>query len=173
MNIVLSGMPKSGKSVLGKGVAELLGYSFVDTDQMIEQSYSHNKEKEFSCRDIFLKEGESTFRCLERRQIELLSQNHSSVIALGGGSLCFPGNVSLVKRLGTVIYLKASLETLWSRFDKNYLPAYLNPANPRADLERLFSVRTPVFEAAADRIVEVDSRSEEELMSLVISVLSV
>ncbi len=147
MNIILCGMPGSGKSYFGAIAAEQLNLPFIDTDLLVVSHYSTSYYKQASCREIRLKEGESFFRHLESQVIKGLQAIQSSVIAVGGGALCANENVEILKNLGEMIYLKVAPHILLKRLmSRNPLPSYLDPANIEDSFEALLEQRTPLYE---------------------------
>jgi len=115
MIIVLLGYMGSGKSVIGKKLSEILHFDFVDLDHFIE-----SKENK-SISEIFKIKGEIYFRNKESEYLQqLLKRNDDIVLALGGGTPCYSGNMlSITKaRNSRSIYLKASIGTLEDRLTK-------------------------------------------------------
>ncbi len=115
MNVVLIGYMASGKSTLGRILAEKLNYDFIDLDDYIE-------EKEgLSVSDIFKSKGEIYFRKMETLYLkELLDNRTKLVLSLGGGTPCYSNNMDFIKNINHVksIYLKASIPTLVARLKK-------------------------------------------------------
>lgn len=109
MRIFIVGYMLSGKSTIGKRLARLLNYKFIDTDQAIEQQYK------LSVSDIFKKYGEEVFRTLEKQMINTLKEEENIVISTGGGFVCFNDNMKWVKENGISIYLKLTPEAIISR----------------------------------------------------------
>ncbi|MBS0656535.1 MAG: AAA family ATPase, partial [Verrucomicrobia bacterium] len=99
-NVVLYGFKGCGKSYFGKLLAKESGYTFIDTDQLIEELHGDG-----SCRDIALKQGEPFFRELERRVIASLPQAENRVIAVGGGAVLDAQTTAKLRQLGTLVYL--------------------------------------------------------------------
>lgn len=120
MKLLLAGYMGSGKSVIGKLLAEKLAISHYDLDQEIE------KIAKSSIKNIFSTKGELFFRKLEREVlIQILSQNTPFVLSLGGGTPCYFDNYKLFQTPEiTSIYLKATVETLANRLEhqKNKRP---------------------------------------------------
>lgn len=140
-------MPGSGKTYFGKMMAGQLKYGFVDTDELIIEEYFKESGLRMTCRELALKEGEPYFRLIERKILLNLDGIHHSVIALGGGALCLSGNISLVKNLGEMIYLKVAPQILFERLMiKKVLPSYIDPANIRGSFNALLKRRLPLYE---------------------------
>lgn len=99
-------MPSSGKSTIGKLLARVIGYSFVDTDKLIEQ------EADTSIAQIFSLHGEAYFRQQEKELLPKLAQRKQTVIATGGGFPCFNDNMAELLRIGTVIFLDSEVRML-------------------------------------------------------------
>ena len=105
-NIVLTGMPSSGKSTLGKELSELLGLPFCDSDELIRERTG----KEIP--DIFRECGEAEFRRIEREVIADISKRTATVIATGGGVPLCPENVRALRQNGRIIFLDRALSEL-------------------------------------------------------------
>jgi shikimate kinase len=126
-NILLIGMPGSGKSTFGKAYAIHSGRYFLDFDHYLE--YVTKKK----IPDIFEKEGEEGFRHLEDMILRKLEKKHNYVIAMGGGTLCSERNFEFARRLGLIVYLETPLEILAQRIEGDRL----NKINPRPLFSRL------------------------------------
>ena len=107
--IYLIGFMGSGKSTLGKVLARLLNYSFIDLDHYIE------KKEGFIVAEIFSRYGEERFRELERLAIHETAQTGNTVVATGGGAPCFFDNMDFMNQQGITIYLKISPDNLCRR----------------------------------------------------------
>ncbi len=147
MNLILCGMQKSGKTTTGKALAEALHSPFVDVDRLIEKISG----EELSCREICKQRGEVFFRTLEKKALESLQSVQESVIALGGGSC-----LDAVRNLGTIIYLKVPVDILWERMAREELPSYLDPHFPKESFYALAKKRFPLYEKAADLILDTE-----------------
>jgi shikimate kinase len=101
MNIVLIGFMATGKSAVGRRVAERLGWSFFDTDDMIERQTGH------SIADLFANGGEDAFRELESKTVSLVAMMDKAVIATGGGVPLRSENMDELERTGRVVLLTA------------------------------------------------------------------
>ena len=108
--IFITGFMGSGKSTIGKRLAEKLGYLFMDTDDILEEKY-HKEIKQ-----IFAEEGEAWFRIREEEEINRIRQiKKPVVISLGGGALMSQNTVTRVKSSGILIYIKSSPENIYQR----------------------------------------------------------
>jgi shikimate kinase len=145
-NIILTGMPGSGKSTFAKTYAIYSGRYYLDFDKYLE---SVTKKK---IHDIFNKEGEQAFRALEEKILKKLEKKHNYVIAMGGGTLCNADNFEFARKLGLIVYLCAAPETIARRIAQD--EALKLPVRP------MFSgLKTP--EDVLTRINEIwDERKE-------------
>jgi len=167
MNIILCGLPMSGKTTIGKLLADKLKWHFADTDRLIENGYAAKTGKELSCRQIFVEEGDLFFRQLEKQQIASLKGLSGNIIAVGGGSLCNEENIRMLQLAGDLVYLKAPVKKLWERIQWRGVPAYLDPRDPEKAFLELAEKRMPLYEAAAKHIVETDGLSEEGVVATI------
>ncbi|MBR2615607.1 MAG: AAA family ATPase [Clostridia bacterium] len=149
-NFVLTGMPGSGKSTLGRLLAERWGKVFFDSDEEIV------KEAGISIPEIFRAEGEKAFRDRETEVIRRLSALQGAVIATGGGVPLREENLRLLKGNGTVIFLDAPLETLAPTADRPLSSNF-------EDLRRRYEERYGIYRASCDRHVPVSRAVEENL----------
>ena len=159
MNIILCGMPKSGKTTVGKRLAHVLGWNFIDTDQMLVETFG------LSCRELFLQHGESYFRKMEGQQIASLKGLKQHVISLGGGALLDPENVNHLQSFGHLVYLKVPLETLWKRNCENGIPAFISSENAFKELEKK---RLPVYERYATTHIDAHQFTVDEVVKAIL-----
>ncbi|MBU1012923.1 MAG: shikimate kinase [Bacteroidetes bacterium] len=106
MRIYLIGYMGSGKTTVGKKLARLLDYQFIDLDEIFEEKY-HLK-----ITDFFVKYDEQAFREIESNLIKETEQIDNVVISTGGGAPCFNNNLSLMKGMGLTVYLQMSIPAL-------------------------------------------------------------
>ncbi|MBA3238950.1 MAG: AAA family ATPase [Parachlamydiaceae bacterium] len=167
-SIILLGLPTSGKTTYGKLLASKLNYTFIDTDHLIENAYEAQMGQHFTCRQICLNEGLIKFRQLEKQQIASLNISKNSVISTGGGTVEDRGNVEILQKFGQLIYLKTPLEVLWKRICVRGLPSYLDPINPEESFYKNAKRLIPLFENAANHIIETTHLSEQELLTAIL-----
>lgn len=145
-NIALIGMPGCGKSRVGKLVAQLLGKEFIDADQYIE-------EKEgCTIPQIFAKSGEAGFRTLETDALSHLGKHSGLVIATGGGCVTQSVNYPLLHQNSKII---------WIRRDISLLPTEGRPLSMAGNLRSMYEVRSPLYSAFSDLIIDNDATPEE------------
>lgn len=116
MNIFLVGMTGSGKSTLGKQLAEELNYSFVDSDKWIEEHEGKTVQ------EIFQQDGESHFRKLETEFLDFVYSLKNTVIATGAGLPCMHDHMEQMNKIGTTIWLDVDPETIADRLSKDPTP---------------------------------------------------
>ncbi|MCI9481183.1 MAG: shikimate kinase [Oscillibacter sp.] len=134
-NLVLAGMPGSGKTTVGKALAELSGKPFVDLDEEITRTAGK------PIPEIFAQEGESAFRALESRVLNEVCARSGQVIATGGGAILSGENRAALRRTGWVCYLRRRLENL---------PTDGRPLSQAGKLTEMHRLRDPLYNLAAD-----------------------
>jgi shikimate kinase len=159
--IILIGMMGSGKSSVGKWLAERLQYKHLDTDHIIEETQG------LSITRIFEKDGESRFRELEANVIEKISKLSEVVVSTGGGIILNPINTIRLKEMGIVIYLRASLEQL----EVNLKDTPDNrPLLKTHNLAVLLKVRESLYTNAAHYCIDTDGKTIEAIASEILKI---
>ena len=159
--ITLTGFMGSGKTTVGKVLADFLGCPFMDLDDLIV------KKAGKSIPEIFAQDGESAFRQLEarllRQTVEKYTEN-TVVLALGGGAVTAPASAALLREKTVCIYLRATLETLQSRLEGE------TAGRPLADasLADRLAAREPLYEQTAHVIIDTDGLSPDEVADEII-----
>ncbi len=163
--VILIGPMGSGKTTIGSLVAGKLGLSFRDTDHLIEE------QEEKTVSQIFLDQGEDAFRAIEKRVLREELLTDGTVLSLGGGAPISLDAQSALRAIAShIIFLDISLSTVAPRIGFNRdRPLLLN--NPRGQWQTLMEARRPVYEAISDTIINVDDKSEEEIVTIVLSSL--
>ena len=141
-NIILIGMPGSGKSTVGKLLADILHRTFVDTDAEI------TKKAGISIPEIFAKYSEDGFRQLETEVLSQLGMQSGLVIATGGGCVTREENYNHLHQNGCIVWLQRSIDKL---------PTDGRPLSQSTKLEDMFAIRKPLYEAFSDITVENNS----------------
>jgi len=151
--IFIYGPPGSGKTSVGKILAENLALPFIDLDKRIEEQAGR------SIPEIFDKDGEAGFRLLEKKALLDATKMKWGVIALGGGALIDPGNLSLVDQSGAVCCLTASESVLVERLEINLLerPLIMNAGGNKPEPERLSELLNKRSQHYASFEVQVDT----------------
>lgn len=157
-SIVFVGPPGSGKSTVGRALAQKLNRNFVDTDAVIEETTGKK------IADIFLIDGEEEFRRIEREVVLSALQSQDSVISLGGGSVLDEDVQSALSSLPEVIFLDVSISNAAPRVGFNRdRPLLLG--NPRQQWIALMEKRRPVYERIATRTISTDNRKAHEVVA--------
>ena len=154
MNIVLAGMPGSGKTTVAE-VFKRRGKTVIDTDEQIVKEHG-------AITNIFERYGEEYFRNLETQVVKKASALENVVIATGGGCLLRKQNVGLFKNSGKIIYLKTDVETLVKRVGRDTGRPLLQ-GGAREKLYKLNGERSPIYEQAADFVIQTDNLSPEQV----------
>ena len=158
-HVILIGFMGCGKSSVGKALADAVGIPFVDTDGMIEEQAGRK------INDIFREDGEEYFRELETSVLkQLLSAQERKVIAVGGGLPVREINREYLKRLGTVVYLLAKVETLTGRLEGDNTRPMLRGGELKKRIETLMDARGELYGEAADVCVETDDKDFEQIV---------
>jgi len=163
--VILIGPMGSGKTTIGSLLAEKLGLSFRDTDHLIEE------QEEKTVSQIFLDEGEDAFRAIEKRVLREELLTDGTVLSLGGGAPISMDAQSALRAIAShIIFLDISLSTVAPRIGFNRdRPLLLN--NPRGQWQTLMEARRPIYEAIADATINVDEKSEEEIVTIALTSL--
>ena len=138
-NIVLVGMPGCGKSTVAKELSRLTGKEAVDADAQIVATAG------MSIPEIFAQSGEDGFRNVETRVLAELGKRSGIILATGGGCVTRPENYPLLHQNGRIFWLKRDIKQL---------PTAGRPISQTTDLNKLYDVRRPLYEAFADHVIE-------------------
>ena len=162
-NVVLIGFMGTGKSSVGRELARRWGFRFLDTDSIIRNECGRPIAEIFS---VF---GEPFFRDQEFATLTKLLHCRRSVIATGGGIVIQPRNVTLLSKLGTTIWLKADKQTIFERVSRNKNRPLLQTPDPETAIARLLTERAPLYESAANLVVDSSGLSHHEVAERVIA----
>lgn len=141
----------AGKTTVGKKLAKLIGWQFVDLDQVIE------KLTGVSVATIFEIEGEAGFRQRESQALAQLVNEKRQVIATGGGVVLHPMNRARMAATGMVVYLRAAPDLLFARTKHDKARPLLQVADPLTRITSLVERRDPLYREVADVIVEANA----------------
>src|SRR5262249_5551492 len=158
-NIFLVGMMGAGKTSVGKLLARRLGKAFHDADHVIEERTG------VRIAVIFELEGEPGFRARETAVLEELTGLPDVVLATGGGAVMSAHNRNLLRRRGTVVYLRAGVNELWNRTRHDRNRPLLQTADPYAKLCELHALRDPLYREVAHIIMETGTQSLKSLVN--------
>jgi shikimate kinase len=157
MNIALIGYRGTGKSTIGKHLADRLRMDFADADMLLTERAGK------TIKDIFESEGEVSFRDRESAILHELATRHNLIIAAGGGAVLRPENVEALRGSGTVVWLQADAETLHARIIADTATLATRPnltaSGGISEVRTLLAVRSPLYQAAAHLTVDVSALS--------------
>ena len=160
-HVVLVGLPGSGKTTVGEGLATALGRPFLDLDREIE------RREGMTVAQIFGERGEYAFRQLERALTEELKEVGGMILSPGGGWIASPENVLLLRPPARFIYLRVRLETAIKRLgpQRSTRPLLVRP-DPLGELRRLYEARKTAYEAS-DESVDTERLSVQQVIQAV------
>jgi shikimate kinase len=161
--LVLVGPPGSGKSTVGRVLAERLGLPFRDTDEDIERMAGK------PIPEIFVDEGEPHFRQLEREAVAAAAADFPGVLALGGGAVTAPATRAVLAPL-PVVFLEVPLADAVKRVGLD-APRPLLAVNPRARWRELMEARRPLYLEVATAVVDTQDRTPEQVADAVLEAL--
>ena len=142
-NVVLTGMPGSGKSTIGQLLSKELGKEFIDTDALIVEK----EKREIS--DIFAKDGEAYFRDVEAEIIKEVSLKKNCIISTGGGAILREENVKNLAANGKIYFLDRKPEDLVPTDDRPL-------ANEKSKIMKLYEERLPIYKSTCDEIINAE-----------------
>jgi shikimate kinase len=163
MNIIFLGMPMSGKTTIGRMVAEKLKFQFYDTDELMDH------EKNLSIGKIIENYGEKYFRDQEKKLIEDYLHIDSHVISTGGGAVNIITK-EIIKKYTHRVWLRCPIKRLIERYEPNKKnrPLLYNTTNIKEKLKTSLSARMPFYAECANIIINSDSDSPQDLADTVI-----
>lgn len=162
-NIVLIGFMGSGKSSIGRLIAQKFGFQFVDTDAVVVERAGR------PIPEIFQRDGEEHFRTLETAALESLMHLRRCVIATGGGVILRERNRQLLSELGFVVLLTANEDVIFERVSRNTRRPLLQTPNPRETMVKLLAERQPLYEATAQWTLDTGGFSHDQAANAVIA----
>lgn len=163
VNLFLVGFMGTGKTTVGRAVAQRLDFTFLDSDHEIERRAGR------TVADIFAAEGEAGFRALERRFAAEWLPAERTVVACGGGLVVQPGMAELLRGKGVVVCLHASVETILERTGRQSDRPLLDVADPVSRVRELLAEREPIYRSVGSLIL-TDARPLRDIVSHVIRV---
>lgn len=169
MLLTLIGYRATGKTTLAKLLAERLGWTWADSDDEIERRADKSIAK------IFAVDGEPAFRELEARVVADLCHRDQLVLATGGGAPLRPDSRRAMHDAGKVIWLRAEPTTIFMRMENDDSTADRRPplsnSEPAREIMQLLEARTPIYNEAADLIIDTDGNTPDELADKIIESL--
>ncbi|MFZ1073854.1 MAG: shikimate kinase [Verrucomicrobiia bacterium] len=161
VNLALIGFMGTGKTSVGRLVADQLRFDYLDTDELIQSRTGR------SITDIFARDGEPAFRGLEQQVTGELSTREHTLIATGGGLPTKPENLASLKTHALVVCLWASPEKIWERVKNQTHRPLLHGPEPQKKIRDLLAAREQ-FYRQADVLINTDIRSVREVAQQVV-----
>lgn len=164
-SIFLVGMMGAGKTTIGRALAQKLRRPFVDTDRILVERTG------VPIATIFEIEGEAGFRRRESAILAEVAREPGRVVATGGGIVLDPANREAMRAHGTVLYLRARVDSLWERLRHDTTRPLLSTPEPRETLARLLEQRDPLYAQAAHLVVDTGPQSAANLVNRIVAAL--
>lgn len=159
-NIVLIGFMATGKSCASRILSKRLNMELIDTDIYIEQ------QENMSIKEIFNKKGEHYFRNLEKQSLEILSNKKNIILSTGGGIINNDENIELLRKIGKVVWLKASTDTIIRNLEKSKIERpLLKVENRRQKIESLLKSRIDKYSRCSHFEINTDGKNIDEVVS--------
>jgi shikimate kinase len=164
-HVFIVGMMGSGKTTIGRLLAERLGWRHLDSDEQVGRDTGQTVP------EIFAQRGEPAFRAAEARALAAAATNDTpTVISVAGGAVLDPDNRHVLRRGGVVVWLRARVETLAGRVGDGAGRPLLGD-DPAAALRRLYAQRRPVYQDLAQVVVDVDGVDARTVAERVLAAL--
>lgn len=168
--IALIGLRGSGKTTVGRILADLLDGRCIDADEVIQ------RESGLSIRRMFEREGEEGFRRRERAVIARITLSPPAVMSVGGGAVLDESNRKAITEVATVVWLTAPAQVLWERISADPTTAASRPSltdlTGVAELEQLATQRREKYESVADLVINTDGLSPPQVAQAIIQRLA-
>lgn len=165
MKVFLIGYRGTGKTTIGKLVAQMTGFSFIDTDQRIE------KKVGTSIRKFVEKEGWGAFRTIEQALLFDLAETDNAVIATGGGMILDPANRAFLRENGMVFRLRADMETLISRIQADPVSDGSRPPltgrEPESEIKTVCAEREPFYSQTAHHQIDTTDQTPQQAAGII------
>ena len=158
-SVVLIGFMGCGKSTMGIRLSYRLQYILEDTDKLIETKAG------MTISEIFAREGEESFRQMETQLLQaLVEKKGRRVYSVGGGTPVRAANRPLLKKLGTVVYLRTRPETVYERLKNDTTRPLLQGEDPLGRIRSLMAERESAYAETADVILDVDEMTADQVV---------
>ncbi len=151
----------SGKTSVSKALSNISHFTLIDTDQKIEEL------EQTSIHQLFSTKGETYFRKVEESLCESLLTSKDCIISTGGGMILSEKNQDLLKKMGIIIYLEASVEIIVSRIKNETKRPLFNQKSPLNSLSILLKKREPIYKKLADLTISTNHKTIEEIAEII------
>ena len=158
-------MMGSGKTTIGRALATRLGWPHLDSDAQVEQRTGRTVPQ------ILEEDGEAAFRAEEKQALaEAVTSDGPAVVSVAGGAVLDPDNRKRIRDAGTVVWLRADVQSLAARVgDGDGRP--LLKGDVKGNLGRLYAQRRPIYEELADVVVDVDAAPPGEIVDRIVKAM--
>ena len=163
MRIVIAGMKCSGKSTLARSLSELLDIPCVETDDLLEDIYEEETGEALTCRQIWDRHGEETFREYEEQAVQRVSRMHWRILSLGGSTFLIPEHRRMLYEDSVLVWLNPSVDTLWERICEAGLPPFLKGPGKKEEFERRCSLASEILTPLAHVTCDNTDRDPDEV----------
>jgi len=168
MNIVLIGVRGSGKTTVGKILAQKMGREIIEMDELI------TRKAGLSIPEIVGKQGWEKFRDVEEEITGEVAGRDNIINASGGGVVTRENNIIKLKKSGVLVWLQADIDTLVNRIGEDTeRPPLGEGRSQREDMEITIKERKPLYQQAADLTINTENKTPEEVADLVINLLTI
>jgi shikimate kinase len=161
VNLYLVGFMGTGKTTVGRAVAQRLGFLLIDSDAEIERLQGR------AIPDIFAQDGEAAFRVMEKEFVAKGHPPQRAVVSCGGGLVIQPGMLETLKAKGVVVCLHASIETILERTARHRNRPLLAVDDPEQRVRALYAQREPIYKQCGT-VILTDARPLHDITSHVI-----
>jgi shikimate kinase len=171
MSIILIGYRGSGKTTVGRLLAERLGYAFIDNDERITAAAGK------SIKEIFEEGGEARFRDLETQAILAIAGSENHVLSLGGGAILREENRRAIAGAGhKIVYLRADPAVLHHRIHADTATAANRPALTKLgggieEIRSVLAAREPIYRKVMTAEVDVTAKSPDEVVAEILRLI--
>lgn len=164
--ILLVGMMGAGKSTVGRALAGRLRYAYLDSDEEVQRRVG------LTVPEIFAARGEAAFRAEEKRVLtDALLSVDPAVVSVAGGAVLDPDSRVRIREGGTVVWLRADVDTLAGRVGTGQGRPLLG-GNPAEALARLYEQRRPLYADLADLVIDVEHKAPDQLVEQILGCLT-
>jgi shikimate kinase len=165
-SIILIGMMGAGKSSVGRCLQRKTGLALLDTDEIVASRF------DMSISEIFTKHDENKFREAETKALRALATPKQSIIVTGGGIVLQQENVELLRRMGVIVWLDGSEDTLFARASREGNRPLLQTENPRNTFSQILDARRSLYADIADVRVDTSMLTDQEIAVAILSKLA-
>ena len=165
--VILTGYRATGKSSIGKILADMLGYGFIDTDQAIE------KRQGETIAEMVSRGGWDLFRCKEEDMLLELARSRNKVIATGGGSVMHENAWAKLRKNALVVWLTADVKTICQRLaadsDMDDQRPALTEMGTMNEIAMVLSERQPLYKKSSDLTINTEGKAPEEVAEIILA----